>query len=71
VKRRSTANLSDQPRWSFISAYNAQSNVPFNETSTSCITPINIVPDSALLDADAAGVRTDDFLRKEADVTLQ
>ena len=68
---RSEANLSEQPRWSFISAYNAQSNAPFNETSTSCTTPISVVSDSALLAADAMGVWTGDFLSKEADVTLQ
>ncbi|MBC8153711.1 MAG: phytanoyl-CoA dioxygenase family protein [Bacteroidetes bacterium] len=68
---RSEANLSDQPRWSFISAYNAQSNVPFNEKSTSCITPVRVVPDSALLAADAVGLSTNDFLSKAADVTLQ
>ena len=71
ILHRSEANLSDQPRWSFISAYNAQSNVPFNEKSTSCITPVRVVPDSALLEADAAGLSTADFLSKEADVTLK
>jgi ectoine hydroxylase-related dioxygenase (phytanoyl-CoA dioxygenase family) len=71
ILHRSEANLSDQPRWAFISAYNSQSNVPFNEKSTSCVTPIDVVPDSALLDAEAVGVRTGDFLSKEADVTLQ
>lgn len=71
ILHRSAANESDHPRWSFISAYNSQSNVPFNEKSTSCITPIDVVPDSALLDAEAVGVGTTDFLRKEADVTLQ
>lgn len=68
---RSEANTSDKPRWSFISAYNLQSNRPFNETSTSCITPISVVPDSALLEADSIGLTTNDFLSKEADVTLQ
>jgi ectoine hydroxylase-related dioxygenase (phytanoyl-CoA dioxygenase family) len=71
ILHRSEANLSDQPRWAFISAYNSQSNVPFNEKSTSCITPIDVVPDSALLEAEAVGVSTSDFLSKEADVTLQ
>lgn len=68
---RPEANLSDQPHWSFISAYNAQSNVPFNEKSTSCITPISVVPDSALLEADGAGLTTNDFLSKETDVALK
>ncbi|AQG81969.1 phytanoyl-CoA dioxygenase family protein [Spirosoma montaniterrae] len=71
ILHRSEANLSDEPRWAFISAYNVQSNKPFNEKSTSCITPISVVPDSALLDAEAAGKgHSADFLSKETDVTL-
>lgn len=69
---RSDANLSDKPRWAFISAYNAQSNVPFNEKSTSCITPIDVLPDEALLEGEAVGLGAErDFLAKEADVTLK
>ncbi len=72
ILHRSNANLSDKPRWSFISAYNAQSNVPYNEKSTACITPLDVLPDEALLEGEAAGVGVGrDFLRKEADVTLQ
>jgi len=72
ILHRSNANLSDQPRWSFISAYNAQSNVPYNEKSTACITPLDVLPDGALLEGEATGVGAGrDFLRKEADVTLQ
>ena len=69
---RSDANLSDKPRWAFISAYNAQSNVPYNEKSTSCITPLDVLPDEALLEGEAVGLGAErDFLAKEADVTLQ
>ncbi|MBC7891211.1 MAG: phytanoyl-CoA dioxygenase family protein [Sphingobacteriaceae bacterium] len=72
ILHRSNANLSDKPRWSFISAYNSQSNVPYNEKSTACITPLDVLPDEALLEGEAAGVGAGrDFLRKEADVTLQ
>jgi hypothetical protein len=72
ILHRSDANLSDQPRWAFISAYNLQSNVPFNEKSTSCITPVDVVSDSALLAAEAKGKgSSSDFLSKETDVTLQ
>ncbi|MCY7349414.1 MAG: phytanoyl-CoA dioxygenase family protein [Cytophagaceae bacterium] len=72
ILHRSDANLSDKPRWSFISAYNAQSNVPYNEKSTACITPIDVLPDEALLEGDATGVGDErDFLSKEADVTLK
>lgn len=69
---RSEANLSDSPRWSLISCYNRQSNVPYNETSTSCITPLEVVPDKALLEWEAAGLEEGlDFLNKEADVSLK
>jgi ectoine hydroxylase-related dioxygenase (phytanoyl-CoA dioxygenase family) len=72
ILHRSDANLSDKPRWSFISAYNLQSNKPFNEKSTSCITPIDMVPDSALLEAGAVGMSDNgEFLSKETDVTLK
>jgi phytanoyl-CoA hydroxylase len=71
ILHRSDANLSDEPRWAFISAYNLQANVPFNEKSTSCVTPVSTVPDSALLAADTTGKKnTADFLSKETDVTL-
>ena len=49
VLHMSEANLSDKPRWSFISAYNLSYNVPFREKSTSCITPLKTVPDEAIL----------------------
>jgi len=72
ILHRSDANLSDKPRWAFISAYNLQTNKPFNEQSTSCITPICVVPDSALLEWQVAGkISEADFLHKETDVSLK
>lgn len=69
---RSEANLSDNARWSIISCYNRQSNIPYNEKSTSCITPLDIVPDEALMEWDTDGLAdVTDFLTKEADVTLK
>ncbi len=69
---RSAANLSDKARWSMISAYNRKSNVPYNEDSTSCITPIESVPDNALLKSDADGMGEGaDFLNKETDKSLK
>ncbi|MBC7723118.1 MAG: phytanoyl-CoA dioxygenase family protein, partial [Pedobacter sp.] len=41
---RSEANLSEHPRWSIISCYSSQSNLAYNETSTSWHTPVDIVP---------------------------
>lgn len=72
ILHRSEANLSDRPRWSFISAYNLSSNVPFNEKSTACITPLETVPDEAILQSGLAGKPIgQEFLKKEEDVTLQ
>ncbi|HTJ13951.1 MAG TPA: phytanoyl-CoA dioxygenase family protein [Dinghuibacter sp.] len=69
---RSDANVSPVSRWSLISCYNRQSNKPFNEASSSCITPLEVVPDGSLLAASAAGMaKGADFLTKEGDVTLR
>ncbi|MCF0054799.1 phytanoyl-CoA dioxygenase family protein [Dyadobacter sp. CY356] len=75
ILHRSEANLSDNPRWSMISCYNRSTNIGYNESSSSSasITPIEIVPDNALLTWDATGLAEDgsDFLSKEADVSLK
>ena len=72
---RSEANLSDKARWSMISCYNRASNIGYNDSSSSSssITPIDVVPDKALMTWDAAGLVEEgaDFLRKEADVSLK
>jgi ectoine hydroxylase-related dioxygenase (phytanoyl-CoA dioxygenase family) len=71
VLHMSEANLSDKPRWSFISAYNLSYNVPFREKSTSCITPLKTVQDEAILASDPVSLSTQtDFLRKENEITL-
>ncbi|SOD99332.1 phytanoyl-CoA dioxygenase family protein [Spirosoma fluviale] len=75
ILHRSEANLSDKPRWSMISCYNRQSNIGYNESSSSrsSITPIDVVPNEALLTWDAAGLVEEGaaFLSKEADVSLK
>ena len=75
ILHRSEANLSDRPRWSLISCYNRSTNIGYNESSSlsASITPIEIVPDEALLTWDAAGLAESeaDFLSKEADVSLK
>ncbi|HTI59356.1 phytanoyl-CoA dioxygenase family protein [Mucilaginibacter sp.] len=68
---RSEANLSDHPRWSIISCYCSQSNLAYNETSTSWKTPVNVVPDEAILQWDAASLSDNDFLKKENDPALK
>ena len=71
VLHRSEANLSDTARWSVISAYNLAHNIPFREKNTSCITPVNMVPDEALLASGKKEVHQADFLLKEKEITLQ
>lgn len=69
---RSEANLSDHARWSLISCYNRASNVPYNEPNLSCIKPLEVVPDSALLDSAAHGLTDSmDFLEKDKDEALK
>ena len=71
VLHRSEANNSDAPRWSIISAYNLSYNVPFREKNLSCIVPIKVVPDSALLESGQRQLTGADFLEKEDEITLK
>ncbi len=68
---RSEANLSNHPRWSIISCYSLQSNLAYNETSTSWKTPVNVVPDEAILDWIPESLSNADFLKKENDPALK
>lgn len=68
---RSEANLSDHPRWSIISCYSLQSNLAYNETSTSWHTPVDIVPDDAILQWEPESLSKADFLKKENDPALK
>jgi ectoine hydroxylase-related dioxygenase (phytanoyl-CoA dioxygenase family) len=68
---RSEANLSDFPRWSIISCYSLQSNLAYNEKSQSWKTPVDIVPDEAILEWEAADNSGGDYLRKEDDPALK
>ena len=68
---RSEANLSDHPRWSIISCFSSQSNLAYNETSTSWKTPVDIVPDEAILEWQAGSLSENDFLKKENDPALK
>lgn len=72
---RSEANLSEKPRWSMISCYNRSANIGYNESSSASasITPIDVVPDDALMTRETNGLAEDgaDFLSKEADVSLK
>lgn len=67
----SEANLSDRPRWSLISCYNLSYNKPFREKNTSCITPVHVVSDDAVLASGAKSLGSGtDFLSKENEITL-
>lgn len=68
---RSEANLSEHPRWSIISCYSLQSNLAYNESSVSWKTPVEIVPDNAILEWDASSLSDADFLQKENDPALK
>jgi len=68
---RSEANLSDNPRWSIISCYCSQSNIAYNETSTSWKVAVDVVPDEAILSWEADSLSNADFLKKENDPALK
>lgn len=68
---RSEANLSDKPRWSIISCYSAQSNLAYNETSTSWKEAIQVVPDEAIMNWEHESLSNADFLKKENDPALK
>lgn len=71
ILHRSEANLSDHPRWSIISCYASQSNLAYNENSTSWKTPIELVPDNAITDWESTSLSNADFLKKENDPALK
>jgi ectoine hydroxylase-related dioxygenase (phytanoyl-CoA dioxygenase family) len=71
ILHRSEANLSDKPRWSIISCYSAQSNLAYNETSTSWKEPIKMVPDEAIMNWEHESLGNADFLKKENDPALK
>lgn len=72
---RSEANLSENARWSLISCYNRQQNIGYNKSpkDTSSGTPIAVVPDRALLEAETKGLDAQASLvmKKEEDVALK
>ncbi|WP_373522548.1 phytanoyl-CoA dioxygenase family protein [Aquiflexum sp.] len=68
---RSEANLSENARWSVISAYNLSYNIPFREKNLSCITPVQVVSDEAILESGKKEVTKADFLKKEEEITLK
>jgi phytanoyl-CoA hydroxylase len=69
---RSEANLSDAARWSLISCYNRKDNIGYNEPNGSHTTPVDVVPDEALMEWEASGVsESAGFLEKDKDEALK
>jgi ectoine hydroxylase-related dioxygenase (phytanoyl-CoA dioxygenase family) len=68
---RSEANLSEHPRWSIISCYSSQSNLAYNETSTSWQIPVDVVPNEAILEWKTDQIDDAAFLKKENDPALK
>jgi ectoine hydroxylase-related dioxygenase (phytanoyl-CoA dioxygenase family) len=69
---RSEANLSDYPRWSMISCYSSQSNLAYNEPSTAWKSPVQVVPEDAILNWQPLQEgKSKDFLKKENDLALK
>lgn len=68
---RSEANLSDEARWSIIACYCSGANLAYNETSSAWKTPVQTVPDEAILHWEAASLSKADFLKKENDPALK
>lgn len=71
ILHRSEANLSDHPRWSIICCYASQSNLAYNENSTSWKTAIDVVPDNAITNWKSTSLSNADFLKKENDPALK
>ncbi|MCX6331112.1 MAG: phytanoyl-CoA dioxygenase family protein [Bacteroidetes bacterium] len=71
ILHRSEANLSENARWSIISCYSSQSNLAYNETSTSWQTPIEVVADDAITNWESTSLSHADFLKKENDPALK
>lgn len=67
----SAANTSDNSRWSIISCYNLDYNVPFREKHTSCIEPVRVVPDEALLASGERLLTNADFHSVDDEITLK
>jgi phytanoyl-CoA hydroxylase len=72
ILHRSDANESETSRWSMISVYNRQFNIPYKEQSKSCITPLQMVPDASIMAHNSDGLSAGaDFLNKELDESLR
>ncbi|MFT4152751.1 phytanoyl-CoA dioxygenase family protein [Parafilimonas sp.] len=71
ILHRSGQNLSAKSRWSIISCYSAQDNIAYNEPSSAWKTPVNVVPDEAVLSWPSDDAVESDYLQKENDEALK
>ncbi len=61
---RSDKNTSSSPRWSLISAFNLVKNKPYKEQNPSCYTPVEPMPDEAIMEGKLSSYMKDaEFLR--------
>lgn len=69
----SDANLSENPRWSIISAYNLRENVPYLENPSSCTEAIRKVSDDMILRSGGKGLDSElnQLSRKKNTSTLK
>jgi len=67
----SSANLSDKPRWSLISAYNLITNKPYLEVHPSCTEPIDVVPNEEIIKTKPSNNTKRDYLNAEKDISLK
>lgn len=72
ILHRSAPNTSEKARWSLISVYNREKNIPYNEPSESSVMPLETVPDNALMHWEANDISEGaDFLSKQDDEALK
>lgn len=66
----SAANLSEHPRWGLICCYNSAKNDPYKNSHHPRYTPLEKVPDSAILEIGAKGSASEKtFLEQDDDPT--
>ncbi len=73
ILHRSEANLSENSRWSLISAYNREANVGYKNNWEGGNVPIAVVKEEVFLQAEAVGIADDAdyFLNREKDHALK
>lgn len=69
---RSDANRSRRSRWTLICCYNAARNDPYADSQHPHYTPLEVVPDTAVLDAGLSGrIAARNFMKPDDDVSTE